>query len=153
MGGCNSSQAMQSNAGAVPTTKKSDTPTPEIPPTNDPKYKGRQDMFQLPHKAFRYMWTEATRLVGSLDVTDKEEVERTADAVLFACKIYLHHNHIESETFAPPIKNSVSIIHMRQKFIHQTYLTITTHCRRNGMACMINGLEIMELMEKSWKIL
>ena len=61
----------------------------------------RHNLFEFPHKSFRFMWMEVVSVAGTTNAGDDASLEQLEAKVDFAVDAYAHHNHDESSWFAP----------------------------------------------------
>lgn len=64
----------------------------------------RYNLFDFPHKPFRFMWMEVVSEVGNVNYTDDGALEALERKIKFAADSYAHHNRDESEFFGPLLR-------------------------------------------------
>jgi hypothetical protein len=64
----------------------------------------RHNLFDFPHKAFRFMWMDVVSTIGTTDPGSQKALEQLDDKVKFAVDSYAHHNEDESTWFAPRLR-------------------------------------------------
>ncbi len=63
----------------------------------------RHNLFEFPHKSFRFMWMEVVSVAGTANSGDDASLAQLQAKVDFAVDAYAHHNHDESSWFAPKL--------------------------------------------------
>ncbi len=97
----------------------------------------RYNLFELPHKPFRLMWTELVGPLGSVNPADEGALARLEARIEFATEVYAQHNRDESEWLGPHLRAANPALAERWLADHADHQRVLEHLAARARAVCV----------------